>query len=145
MPTAIFEILENTEKLKTEKEKVEYLGQFQDNVTLQTILAGAFYPGVQWNLPPGEPLFKPCDPVNAEGFLYQESRRLYLFCVGGPDLSNLKRESLFIEMLESVHPKDAQILLAMKEKKLPYKGITKTLVQKAFPGLFSDEEDQKVS
>jgi hypothetical protein len=145
MPVAIFEIFENTEKLKTEAQRVEYLSQFRDNTTLQTILVGAFFPGVQWNLPPGEPPFTPCDPVNAEGFLYQESRRLYLFCVGGPDMSNLKRESLFIEMLESVHPKDAQILLAMKEKKLPYKAITKTLVQKAFPGLIDNEEDQEVS
>jgi hypothetical protein len=47
-------------------------------------------------------------------------------------------------MLESVHPKDALILLAMKEKKLPYKGITKALIQKAFPGLVDDEEVQEV-
>jgi hypothetical protein len=142
MPTAIFEILEQTSKQKTEKQKVEYLRNFADNATLQTILAGAFYPGVKWNLPPGEPPYKPCDPVNAEGFLYQEAKRLYIFCEGGPQMPNLKRETLFIEFLESVHPEDAKVILAMKEKKLPY-GITRTLVKKAFPGLI-DEEVQEV-
>jgi hypothetical protein len=134
MPTAIYEILEQTSKKKTEKEKVEFLQNFADNVTLQTILVGAFYPGVKWDLPPGEPPYKPCDPVNAESFLYQEARRLYLFCEGGANLSNLKREALFIELLESVHPEDAKVILAMKEKKLPY-GITAKLIKKAFPGL----------
>jgi hypothetical protein len=142
MPTAIFEILEQTSKQKTEKQKVEYLLNFADNATLQTILAGAFYSGVKWNLPPGEPPYKPCDPVNAESFLYQEAKRLYIFCEGGPQMSNLKRETLFIEFLESVHPEDAKVILAMKEKKLPY-GITRTLVKEAFPGLV-DEEVQEV-
>lgn len=143
MPTAIYEILEQTSKKKTEKEKVEFLQSFADNATLQTILAGAFYPGIKWNLPPGEPPYKPCDPVNAESFLYQEAKRLYIFCEGGPNLTNLKREALFIELLESVHPEDAKVILAMKEKKLPYTGITPTLVKKAFPGLI-DEEVQEV-
>lgn len=144
MQKAIFEILEEASKLKTEKEKIQYLQQHKDNTVLMTILAGAYFDGVQWNLPPGEPPYKPCDPVNAENFLYGEARRLYLFCVGGPELSNLRRESLFIELLESVHPKDALIILAMKEKQLPYKGLTKSLISKAFPGLIDNEEVQEV-
>lgn len=144
MQKAIFEILKETSEKKSEKEKIEYLRQHEDNNVLKTILAGAFYDGVKWNLPPGEPPYKPCDPVNAETFLYGEARRLYLFCEGGPPLTNLRRETLFIELLESVHPEDAKILLAMKEKKLPYKGVTKSLVQKAFPGFIDDEEVQKV-
>jgi hypothetical protein len=138
MPTAIFEILEQTSKQKTDKKKVEYLQHFADNVTLQTVLVGAFYPGVKWTLPPGEPPYKPCDPVNAESFLYHEAKRLYLFCEGGPNLQPLKRESLFIELLESIHPMDARVILAMKDKTLPY-GITETVVKKAFPGLFNEE------
>lgn len=144
MQKAIFEILEEASKLKSEKDKIEYLRQHEDNNALMTILAGAYYDGVKWNLPPGEPPYKPCDPINAETFLYGEVRRLYLFCEGGAALSNLRRESLFVEMLESVHPKDALILLAMKEKKLPYKGLTKSLISKAFPGLIENEEVQEV-
>jgi len=144
MQKAIFEILQEASEKKTEKEKIESLRQHKDNNVLKTILAGAYYEGVKWNLPPGEPPYRPCDPVNAENFLYGETKRLYLFCVGGPPLTNLRRETLFVEMLESVHPKDAQILLAMKEKKLPYKGLTKSVIAKAFPGLVDDEEVQEV-
>jgi hypothetical protein len=144
MIKAIFEIFEEASEKKTENEKIEYLRQYKDNNVLMTILAGAYYDGVKWNLPPGEPPYKPCDPVNAESFLYGEVRRLYLFCEGGPSLTSLRRETLFIEMLESVHPKDALILLAIKDKKLPYKGITKSLIAKTFPGLVEDEEVQKV-
>lgn len=144
MQLAIFEILEAASKLKTEDEKIQYLRKHEDNNVLKTILAGAFYEGIKWNLPPGVPPYRPCDPVNAENFLYGEARRLYLFCEGGPEMSNLRRESLFIELLESVHPLDALILLSMKEKKLPYEGITKSLISKAFPGLIEDEEVQEV-
>lgn len=144
MQKAIFEILEEASKKKTEKEMIESLRQHEDNNVLKTILAGAYYEGVKWNLPPGEPPYKPCDPVNAENFLYGETKRLYLFCEGGAQLSNLRRETLFVEMLESVHPKDAEILLAMKEKKLPYKALTKSVIAKAFPGLVEDEEVQEV-
>jgi hypothetical protein len=70
--------------------------------------------------------------------LYQEQRRLYLFIAGGhPDLSQLRRETLFIQVLESIPPEEAELLLAVKDKKLPYKGITKEIVQEAFPGLLS--------
>jgi hypothetical protein len=38
-------------------------------------------------------------------------------------------------VLESIHPKEAKVLIAVKDKKLPYKGLTKKLVEEAFPGL----------
>jgi hypothetical protein len=44
----------------------------------------------------------------------------------------MRRESLFITLLESVDPKDAKLLLSVKNKKLPYKNITKDLIQEAF-------------
>lgn len=139
MPIAIYEILENTSKKKTEKEKIQYLQEHADNATLQTILVGAFYPDVRWALPPGAPPYTPCDPVNAESFLYTQAKRLYIFAEGGSNLNNLRREALFIELLESVHPKDAEVILAMKDKTLPY-GITPQLIGKAFPGLLNNEE-----
>jgi hypothetical protein len=39
-------------------------------------------------------------------------------------------------MLEALPEDDAQLLIAMKDRKLPYKNITPKLVLKAFPGLF---------
>ena len=73
--------------------------------------------------------------------LYQEARRLYLFLEGGNDnLTALRREQLFISFIESIDKEDAKLMLAAKDKKIPYKGITAKLVNTAFPGLISPEK-----
>ena len=48
-------------------------------------------------------------------------------------MKSLRRETMFIEMLESVDFNDAKLLLSLKEKKMPFKSITKKLVMEAFP------------
>ena len=64
------------------------------------------------------------------------AKKLDLFIEGGrPVATQTKREMLFIEMLESVHPEDAKILLNMVQKSAPVKGITKAVVKQAFPDL----------
>jgi hypothetical protein len=69
--------------------------------------------------------------------LHSEARKLYLFLDGvNPDMRSVKRESLFIDILQSVDPEDADLLVAMKEKTSPYKGLTKEIVYAAFPELF---------
>ena len=50
-------------------------------------------------------------------------------------LPAVKREKIFIDMCESVHPRDAELLVAMINKEPPTKGITKELVKEAFPDL----------
>jgi len=68
--------------------------------------------------------------------LFTEARKLYLFVEGGsPNLKQLRRETLFVELLETVDPEDAKLLLAIKDKTLPYPGVTLDIVNQAFPGL----------
>ena len=52
-----------------------------------------------------------------------------------PIFKQVKREQLFIELLENVTPADAKLLCAIKDKKLPWKGIDESMVREAFPGL----------
>ena len=74
--------------------------------------------------------------MDQQNILYSEYRRLYLFTKNGnPNLKQIRRESLFIELLESVDKDDAKLLLHMKDKNLPYPGVTKDIINKAFPGL----------
>lgn len=54
---------------------------------------------------------------------------------GNPNLKPVRREFLFIQLLESIDSEDAKLLLAVKEKKLPFKGITEKTVRQAFPDL----------
>jgi hypothetical protein len=136
----VAEFLEKVSKLKKKEEKVVAL-QHNDSYIIRTILQGAFDPRVKWLLPEGIPPYKPSELVDQENVLIREARRLIHFVEGGnPGLKQLRRETLFVELLESIHPLDAKLLCAMKDKKLPFKGITEDVVKEAFPGLLPDEQ-----
>ena len=69
--------------------------------------------------------------------LRREWTKLYNFIRGGNDsLNSLRRETMFIQILEGLHPLDAEILCLMKDKKLydKYK-ITKENVMEAYPDI----------
>lgn len=135
MKPMISEILELVEAQPTKKQKL-YALQVHDNPALRQILKYVFDPSIKFLLPDSDPPFKPIESAEAQGRLYSEARKLYLFVEGGnPNLTAFKREMLFIQLLESVDPKEAQLILHVKRKKLPYKSITKKLVKEAFEGL----------
>lgn len=142
MVHAIFEVLRMVEEAPTYGEKVETLRRVVSQPLLY-ILKYTFDPNIKWLLPEGPPPpFKENkEPVGSEVMLRKEARTLYLFCSGGPeDNPNIKqrrREQKFMELLESVHPEDAKVLIAAKDRKLPYPSITEKLVRDALPGLLS--------
>lgn len=137
----ISHIINNAAALKTEVEKVQYLQQ-HNSTALTTVLQYALDKRAIWQLPEGDPPYKPSDlTFDNEGMLYSEARRLYLFLEGGnPNLTQFRREMLFIGLLESIHPDDSKIILMAKNKKMP-KGITKKIVNLAFPGLIDDGQE----
>lgn len=119
---------------KSKEDKIRILRDYW-TPTMQDVIIYAYDSRIKWLLPEGVPPFKATRGADTQGMFYKEARRLYLFVEGGN--SNLKprrREELFIELLETIDGDDAEVVLKMKEKKLPY-GITKKLVQEAFPHL----------
>ena len=135
MKLGIAEILKKASEIKDIQQRAAWLRQ-NDSQTLRDILSGAFNPKVKWLLPEGAPPYKPNDLVDQHHRLYIESRKLYLFVEGGnPNLKQLRREALFIELIESLDPEDAKLLLAVKDKRIPYPGITLEATNLAFPGL----------
>lgn len=129
-------ILKFTSRLPNEEEKIKCL-RANDNSAIRTILKYCYDPNIKWALPEGEPPYTPCEYPHQETMLYNEIRRLYLFLEGGnPNLSQLRREVLFLEILQEIDPEDAKLLLSIKDKKLPYDGLNAKIVLKAFPDLF---------
>ena len=65
----------------------------------------------------------------------KEYTKFYNFLKGGNNgLSNLRRETMFINILEGLHPLEAEILILTKDKKLTDKyKITKEIVSAAYP------------
>lgn len=143
MRLSISEILKLVSKHKSTEAKVEELRKHA-NPTLTTILKYALDPTIKWALPEGAPPYKPNEFPDQHGVLYAETRRLYLFLEGGnPNLSKLRRETLFIQLLENVDPEDAKLLIAAKDKTVPYKNINLKVVTQAFPGLIAEGEEVK--
>ena len=139
----ITEILTFAAGLKTKKEKIEYL-QANSNRPLRTILKGAFDPTLQFNLPEGEPPYRKDDAPKglSPSNLHRISRRFKYFNKGGigDRISAVRREKMFIDCLESLHPDEAELVIWMKDKKLAgkYKGITKALIKETFPTIISE-------
>lgn len=137
MQIGVAEFLEKVGKLRKTQQKVEAL-RANDSLVLRTILQGAFDPKVEWLLPPGTPPYKPNELVDQQHILINEIRMIKYFIKGfGDNLAPAKREQLFIALLEKVDPKDAELLCAIKEKKLPFSGITLQHVIEGLPGLIS--------
>lgn len=67
----------------------------------------------------------------------KEFQKFYNFVKGGNDgLSSLRRESMFINILQGLHPLEAEILILVKDKKLDTKyKITKDIVSQAYPDI----------
>lgn len=139
MQIGVAEFLEKVAKLKKVDERVNAL-KANDSFVLRTVLQGAFDPRVKWALPEGNPPYKPNDLTDQESVFIRDCRKLVYFVEGGmPGLSQVKREQLFVELLENVTPADARMILALKDKKLPWKGITADVVRQAFPDLLPEE------
>ena len=72
-----------------------------------------------------------------QGFstIRKEYSKFYNFIKGGNDgLSSMRRETMFINILQGLHPLEAEILCLVKDKKLETKyKITKEIVSQAYP------------
>lgn len=139
MTLSVSEILKKISEEKDAKKRKEMLASCVRNAAVMTMLKLAFDPEIKFNLPESDPPYKPCEYLDQQAMLYNQLRKLNLFVgQGNPNIPKLKKEMLFIGMLESVDPEDAKLLLAIKNKKMPYKGITKKLVMETFPGFIKE-------
>jgi hypothetical protein len=126
--TQVFEDINSNPKLMD-----QYAKDPQYNVMVKMLCEYAFDPAKKWLLPEGEPPFKTsAEPMGMTPTnLYAELRRLYVFTRA--DLKPVKREQLFISLLEGVHPEEAKFLCAIKDQALTklYPKITRKLVTEA--------------
>ena len=68
----------------------------------------------------------------------REVKNFYHFVKGGNDgLNNMRRESMFINILQGLHPLEAEIICLVKDKKLSDKyKITREIVEEAYPDIY---------
>ena len=135
------EALTEARKTKNVTQKVEALQALPEATRnhLHGVFMLTYNPKISWLLPPGTPPYKPLDPdTDQEGRLISELKNFSYFIANEgkpvqPDAKQLRREQLFVRILESIEPDDAELVIQMKDREI--KGVSKNVVKKAFPEL----------
>ena len=149
--TLISEVLQRVSNAKNKDEKVKILLEYKSPALTKVLLCN-FAKNISFVFPEGETPFTPLDRPKGiqHQFIFSEHRLLdkmikktvggvtYFGCSGStkPSIAQLKKENLWIQLLEALHAEEAEILDLMKDKKLTSKyKITRQNVVEAFPEL----------
>lgn len=130
-------------KLKSAKTKTERIKILKDNdcAAVRGLLRMNFDESLKLALPEGRPPFKQATVPDGFGntTLKASAKGWYVFIQElSPNMKQNKREALFIQLLESLDRKEAEILLQAKERTLDL-GLTKKVILEVFPGLIKSE------
>ncbi len=139
------EVLSELPKKKTKADKVAWLRQ-NDNVPFRNVLRLIYDETIEFLLPDSPPPWKPNEfEDEAKTMLYRETRRLKIFFKGGgyDDMKPVKREELFISLLEAIDNEDAELLANNMLSHTKVKGLTKATLEEAFPDLFTSPMDMR--
>ena len=132
------EVLTKVSKQRTKAKKIQVLKE-NESLHLKAVLIWNFDDTVVSVLPEGEvPYNKNEAPAGTEHtYLAHEWKVLYNFVKGGNDfLRPVKREQLFLQLLEGLHPDEADIVCMVKDKNLTEKyKLTRPVVEEAFPDI----------
>lgn len=157
-----YEILDLINKQRSNDGKVEVLKKYR-NDALVAILIWNFDESIISLLPPGEVPYARVDEQSsfndtlsgsiekgnkvmgrADEFIRdrhtsirKEWENFYNYLQGGnPSLTSLRRETMFIQMLEGLHPQEAEIMVLVKDKLLSNKyKLTREIVAEAYPDI----------
>ena len=133
-----FEVFNLTSKQRSKAKKVEILQEYA-NDALKVLLVWNFDDTAISVIPKGTvPYTENEVPVGTDHTsLRVEYKHLFNFVKGGNDsLTSLRRETMFIQILEGLHPDEAKILCLVKDKELQTKyKLTYEVVREAYPDI----------
>ena len=127
-------IIEKIEAQTSVERQIDFL-DLHSSYALKIVLGYGMDPGCKWLLPESDPPYTPLfNAADQEEKFYSECKKLMYFVDTdeGRTVKQIKREQLFIQILESVDPRDAKLILRMKNKQLK---ISMEAVKQAFPNL----------
>ncbi len=155
--TLISEVLQRVSNAKTKAKKIEILQEYK-TPALKKVLLCNFSKRINFVFPSGETPYRPLDrPKGVEHQMLITEHRLlekfitktvngvtYFGCSNStkPNMQQLRKENLWIQILESLHAEEAALLDLVKDKALTsrYK-ITKQNVIDAFPELLLQNDE----
>jgi len=132
------EVLDLVTEQKTDAKKVAILKEYECDI-LKSLFIWNFDDSIISLLPEGKVPYKANEnPLGTDhSSLRREQRNLYMFVKGGNDqLSTVRRETIFIQMLEGLHPKEADIIVAVKDGDLEdMYDVPFDVVEEAYPDI----------
>ena len=137
MKLLMHEVLQKVSNAKTKKEKITLLKQF-NTPALRMLFIVNFDESVVSLLPPGDVPYTPNDAPDGtqHTILEKEARLLHHFFKGGSNVSQVKREQMFVQMLEGLSSGEAEALVLAKDKKIGKRWkITRACVTEAYPSI----------
>lgn len=141
MIKSMSEVLKEVSERRKIADRVQLLQQ-NDSDVLRGVLFVAFAKEAigetLFDLPEGAPAYNESQLVDNQAKLIQEWSKMNQFLkpkFGGVGLPVLRRETLFLQLLEALTPDDARLLLSIKDGVMPYTGVSRKVVDTAFPGL----------
>ena len=135
----VFEVFEEVAKKRPTIDKVKVLRE-NDHWAVKDIIRGTYDDNIQWSLPKGQVPYTASEEYNAPSNLLTQNEKFKYFAAGskwGAKMTKSKKESLFIGLLEGIHPKDAELVVNMINKE-KIEGLTKNVIKEAFPNLISE-------
>lgn len=139
------EVLSELPKKKTKADKVAWLRE-NENVPFRNVLRLIYDESIEFLLPDTAPPWKENQLEDeAKTMLYREARRLKIFFKGGgyDDMKPIKREQLFIKLLEDIDNDDAKLLAHNMLSHTKVKGLTLPTLLEAFPDLLTAPMDMR--
>ena len=139
-PMLVCEVIHEAQKKKKKEAKIKVLKD-NESWALKDVLRGSYDMTEKWNVPESKPPYTPNIGHSTPSNLLKLNRQFRFFVKGGEGdaMQKFKRERLFIELLESIDPEDAELVCGMIAKK-EIKGVKRNIVEEAFPGLLQDSQ-----
>ncbi len=128
MAKNLYEVFDEFAEANSKEEKLKVLHK-NWTPTLVSVLQLAYHPDVKWLVKDKPKSYKKPDTLPGVSYssMNAELRRLYLFREGDPSAEKLtpeKREQLLLIMLESLEPREADVVIGIFKKNLGVKGLT---------------------
>ena len=152
------ELLKAAVKMPTRKDKIDILQAYAArkpnySESLRYLVELLYHPAVSFDLPAGDPPFRPIDAADEElahTTLLTELRNVKLFLKGANRRipTDMVRERTFVQTLEKLCVREAKLLLMCKDKKLDkrvYPTIDASLFREAFPTWLPGDDSKNAS
>ena len=136
----IFEVLDEFELAENKKDRMSVIERNLSK-TLVEVFELTYHPNYQWlikEMPDNYKIPNDVLPGLTSAQLSNQIRKMYMFRKGdemAEKLTPQKRNELLLQILESLEPREAEVIIGIFQKDLGVKGLNYKFIKEAFPNL----------